>query len=269
MGFSIFNAIETLTDTTVRYIRNCQRVDSIKRKHICTFGIEQKYFDWRDTLTKYFLYLPFADSVELPNNKVLGKTLDIECYLDVRTGEIKYYILANSCLIATSGGNVKITLPVSSTNPMAKYSQIRNYNSGLYNGMVESGRNIVGGLIEGGAVGGALAVGNEIVDATVNLPNALQKYAEIHAPMSTNFNGNYSPSTAVDDPLDVYLYTIESNIVYDSGIRNNYGLPDNTFATINNYRGFIQVDDVKLTGEIPVDDKIEILNALKNGVYIV
>ena len=271
--FSINNLVDSLTDTVVRDIRNCMRVDSIKRKHICDFGIEHKYFDFRDTLTRYYVYLPFADTVELENSKILGKTLSIECYLDIRTGNIKYYILADGTLVKTSTGSVRLDLPVSSTSPTAKYSQIRASSSALYNQGVNSAREVVGGgmggTVKGGIAGGVIGAGTGAIDVALQIPNALSKYAEMRAPMPTNFNGNFSPSTNVDDPLDIYLYTIESNIEYDNGIKNNYGLPDNTFNTINNYRGFIQCDDVKLTGTIPVDDKIEILNALKNGIYLV
>lgn len=273
MGFSLSKQIDLFSDVAIRSIPNCKRIDKIVRKNICSFGIAKKYFDFRDTLTRYYVYLPFAETTELENAKVLGRTLNIQCYFDVRTGSIKYYIFADSCLIKTVGGQVRLDMPVSATNPMAKYSQIRSGSASLLSQGVNAGRKIVGGAIggasQGGGTGALLGLDAGVLDTILSIPKALQTQAEIQSPMGYEFNGQYSPSTCVDDPLDVYLYTVEPNIIYDSGIRNNYGLPSNVFDAINSHRGFIECDDVRLTGEIPQDDKLEIMQALKNGVYIV
>lgn len=273
MGFSLSKQIDLFSDVAVRSIANCKRVDKIVRKNVCTFGIARKHFDFRDTLTRYYVYLPFAETTELENSKIVGRTLKIDCYFDIRTGSIKYYIFADNCLIKTVGGAVRLDMPVSATNPMAKYSQIRSGSSSLLNQGINSGRKIVGGAVggasQGGGAGALFGLDAGVLDTVLSVPKAIQTMAEIQSPMGYEFNGQYSPSTCVDDPLDVYLYTVEPNIEYDQGIKNNYGLPSNVFNTINSHRGFIECDDVRLRGEIPQDDKLEIINALKNGIYIV
>lgn len=273
MSFSLSQSILNLTDTTTRVIDNCKRVDGVKRKHICSYGIAHKYNDFRDTMVRYYVYLPYADTIELENAKILGKILSIDCYFDVRTGNIKYYLMADGTLINTCCGCVRLDLPVSATMPVNKYNEIRQNSSNMYGSAVNMGRGIVGGAIGGGMKGGATGavVGGTVgvVDAIINAPKMAMEYAELKTPMSTTFNGNFNASTCIDDPLDIYLYTIEPNIEYDTGIRNNYGLPCNTYDTISNHHGFMEIDDIKLTGEIPVDDKLEIISILQKGFYIV
>lgn len=268
MSFNISKTIDVLSDTTVRYIRNCKRLDKINRKTVCTFGIAHKYFDFRDTLIRYYVYLPFADTVELENAKILGRTLTIDVYVDVRTGALKYYIMADGCLIKTVGGQVRLDMPISSTNPMQKYQQIRNDSASLLN----EGMSLVG---KGVSSANSISSGNPVTTANGALGiisdtlSTAQTYADLKTPMGYNFNGNYSPSTCVDDPLDIYLYTVESNIDYDQGLKNNYGIPSNKWAVIGNNNGYVKADDVKLTGNIPQDDKADILATLQSGIYVV
>lgn len=268
MSFSIFHNADEALDETQRRVVGVHRLTDIKMKTICNFTFSKKYFDFRDTLTRYYLYLPYAEVIELENYKVLGRTMTLKCFFDVRTGSLKYYIEADGCLIRTVGGQVRIDLPVSSTMPMQKYQQMREGSRAQWTQRNDVLLGAVGGLANG-QLGSAL---NSVLGGgggVLNIPANISTINEIKAPMGTQWSGNYSPTSSIEDPLNVYLFTVEPNIEYDEGIKNNYGLPSNKWSTIGARNGFVQCDDVRLTGVIPQDDKIEIINALKNGVYIV
>lgn len=265
MSFNLTQAIENVDAEVVRIIPNVEKVTNVKRKHLFDYGIAHKYKDWRDTLIRYYLYLPYADTIEIDNCKILGKVLSADCYFDIRTGNIKYYIFADDTLVDTVGGSVKIQLPVSSTDPMAKLDKIRDITR------QNVSRNIVPvGLAIGGAMtGNPVALAGALGSSLVNTGLSYMSQPEKQQPISTHFNYNFSASTCVDDPLDIYLYTVEPNIDYDNGIRQNYGLPCNTYGTINGHTGYIQIEDLKLKGDIPEDDKAEILTELSKGFYLV
>lgn len=277
--------VQKLDNFVIRDI-NLDRVTSIKRVTMLGgYKVAPLYDDWRDTMTRYYLYLPFCGTVELENYKVLNKTLSIECLFDVRTGNMKFFVLADECLINTATGSCRVDFPVSATNPVSKAQEIRqganNITSWGYDsiksigGSIKQGqKNTLGSMLNGGADlpqqtianGGSFlgAVGGSLVSGIQTVPQALYN---IHKPSPTSFSGSYSGGTSIDDPLDFYLYMVAPSIVYDEGILSNYGRPCNTWATIGSHSGYIKCDDVKLTGDIPQEHKAHLINDLTRGIY--
>lgn len=282
-GINLTQAITDLTSLPEIQTFSARRVNKIKRKkNVITYGIERTENDWRDTMARYYLSLPYADTIELENYKILGKTLTVDVYVDVRTGNIKYYIFANNCLISTVGGCARIDFPVSASNPMGQSAQIRSNATNLVKSGVDISSGVAGigkGLATAGAgaytgnpsliAGGLSSAQDSAVSTVYNVSSIPQSITGIRKPSPTTFNNNYTSGTCADDSTHAYLYVVKPNIVYDNGILNNYGLPSNIYATIGNNYGFVKIDDAKLTGAIPHDDKVEILNALKSGIYIV
>lgn len=285
MAFNIMKEVQKLDNFRVRDI-NLDRVTRVTRVTMLGgYKIAPIYDDWRDTLTRYYLYLPFCGTVELENYKVLNKTLSIDCLFDVRTGNMKFYVLADECLINTATGSCRVDFPVSATNPVSKAQEIRQGANNIVSwgydsiksigGSIKQGqKNTLGSMLNGGADlpqqtlanGGSVlgAVGGSLVSGIQTVPQALY---DIHKPSPTSFSGSYSGSTSIDDPLDFYLYMVVPNIEYDEGILSNYGRPCNTWATIGSQSGYIKCDDVKLTGDIPQEHKAILINELTRGIY--
>lgn len=277
--------VQKLDNFRVRDI-NLDRVTSVTRVTMLGgYKIAPIYDDWRDTLTRYYLYLPFSDTIELENYKVLNKSLSIDCLFDVRTGNMKYYILADGCLINTAVGSCRVDFPVSATNPVNKSAEIRQGASNIVSWGADSIKNIssavsqgqkntFGSIMNGGSDlpqqtlsnGGSVlgAVGGSLVSGIQTVPQALY---DIHKPSPTSFSGAYSGGTSIDDPLDFYLYMVVPNIEYDEGILSNYGRPCNTWKTIGSQSGYVKCDDVKLTGDIPQEHKAILINELTRGIY--
>lgn len=277
--------VQKLDNFVIRDI-NLDRVTSVNRVTMLGgYKVAPIYDDWRDTLTRYYLYLPFCGTVELENYKVLNKTLSIDCLFDVRTGNMKFYVLADECLINTATGSCRVDFPVSATNPVSKAQEIRQGANNIVSwgydsiksigGSIKQGqKNTLGSMLNGGADlpqqtlanGGSVlgAVGGSLVSGIQTVPQALY---DIHKPSPTSFSGSYSGGTSIDDPLDFYLYMVVPSIEYDEGILSNYGRPCNTWATIGSQSGYIKCDDVKLTGDIPQEHKAQLINDLTRGIY--
>lgn len=282
MAFQLSQIVDNLSAIPPLPTFRCERVKNIARKVVvANFGIERTYQDFRDTMARYYLYLPYADTIELENYKILGKTLSIEVLVDVRTGNLKWFVLADGCIVATVGGCARIDFPISATNPMGQSAQIRSSASSLVNGLIDSAvtgarsmKNIGSSISNNGmnaSTVGTIASG--IADSVQGLTTLAfntipQGITGLRKPSPTTFSSNYTSGTCCDDPRIIYLYKVMPNIEIDDGIRNNYGLPANRYDTIANHKGYVQIDDVKLKGNIPVDDKAEIIATLKNGIYV-
>ena len=267
MSFSLTKTIENLDNFIIRDLP-LDRVTSIKRKTLVSHYVEPLFRDWRDTLVRYYLYLPFADTVELDTYKILDKNIQVDCMLDIRTGNMKYYVLTGASasggtLIKTVGGSCRVDFPVSATNPIAKAQQIRQGTQGVINTVGDTAVSIGRTIADPNPSNVVGAVGSTL-NSLVTIPQAV---TDIHKPPTTSFNGSYSGGTNIDDPLDIYLYRVVPNIVYDEGLVSNYGRPCNTWATIGSQRGYVKADDIRITGDIPQAHKVSLINDLSKGMY--
>lgn len=276
----ITKAIESLDTFVIRDI-NLDRVTSIKRKTMLSnYHIAPLFDDWRDTLTRYYLYLPFCGVVELDNVKVRDRDLSIECLVDVHTGNIKYFVMADGVIIRTDSCSCRVDFPVTSTNPLGRSAQIREGAQGVLgvaNSMTSGMKGLTQGLVTtvGGAYTGnvnmAISGANNMSQSSTAMMSSIntlpQAITDIKRPDPTTWGGSYSGGVNIDDPLDFYLYTIVPNIEYDDGILANYGRPCNTWATLGSQNGYVKCDDIKLHGDIPTKYKTSLINDICNGFY--
>lgn len=303
MGLNFNKDIETVIGVTrvdreqKRVIRG-DRVTSIKRKTILSgYGIAPKFHDFRDYYIQYILYLPFCSSIVLETPKILGRVLSIDCYLDIRTAQGKYYIMSDNCLIATASFECRVNMPITSTNPV---QQALDKTQGI----IDTAQG-VGGVLKGAfnssllgkALGGGGNIGDNVSGAlsSSSSTGSLMEYAfsksltdnarnkndiiggvgktalglfEMFKPSPISVNGGASGSTCVEDPLNIYLYTLIPDIHYNEPLKQNYGLPNNIYDKLGNHKGYVEINDIKLTGTIPSGYKADIMQMLQNGIYI-
>lgn len=88
--------------------------------------IEKIYGDFRDLepFTAYTVLLPFANSVELPSDLVVGHRVGLTETIDPQSGDLKYRILIDNCEYATATGNCAIDLSINGLE-IANYRQQR------------------------------------------------------------------------------------------------------------------------------------------------
>lgn len=217
-------------------------------KRIFNYFLQPAYDDWRQYMSNYYLYLPYVGVVGIEAEKYVNHMLSADLIFDTRTGSLKYNILCDATVLDSFTGNVRVSLPVTAASPF----------SASMNKVVTATETTVGTVLNA---------------ASGNVSGAVMDYVggltEIVKPVQKKSTGGYSPSTSIYDSLHVYLITETPEIIVDEGLKSNYGMPCNIWSSIGSHSGYLEVDDIRLRGAIPPDDKAEILNALKSGIYVV
>lgn len=279
MAINFVKNIENILSTEDTKIQG-HRVRKCIRKSVGVFTIAPIYNDFRDSYIKYLLYLPYADTIELNAQEVTGKTFNLQLFVDVRTGAIKYYLFTGATLFRTVGGQCKMSLPVSASNIKGQAMDI--VKGGVAVGstalatashtvksakLTEATTKTVGeGLhAEKVTTGGGLSFD---VDAKELTKTTALNMFNLAQPNPTMVNGSYSPSTNIDDPQGVYLYKFIPDIHYNEGLKANYGIPNNEWSAIGSHRGYVEINDAKITGAIPSGYKSDIMQMLQNGIYV-
>lgn len=114
MGFIDFiTNIDAIASTPMRAIR-ARKVTGIHKKRILNgYVVPHRYNDFRDYMSAYQLYLPYVASISLDASQIVGNSLAVDCYLDVRSGSLKYTVILNGqTMIATASGSIRVDLPV-------------------------------------------------------------------------------------------------------------------------------------------------------------
>lgn len=210
------------------------------------------YNDWRDWQSNYYLYLPYVGVTSIDVDKYLYKNLTCNVAVDVRTGQIKYFLLANNILVDTFETVCRVSLPISSVN---NYQNAREKLDSITN-VVSGGVNSLKALPTGQSpLGGISQFTNALLD-TQKLPQL-------------NVSGNSSPSNAWLDPSYCYLLIHSPEFEYN-GVVNNYNMPDNQVRQIGANRGYLVATDVILNGcsNCSEEEKNAIATALRNGVFV-
>lgn len=246
-----YNDIVDSTAVTINgtEVKRCKPPKTVVSRYIAPI-----YNDWRQYYTNYYLYLPFVGIVALESERYVGHTLTVRLFVDVRTANIKFYILSDDVLMEQYESSCRVSLPCSSASPYsATRSKVASAEQLLTNTV---------GVASGVATGNTGAVVGSIRSGVSNAYGVIQ-------PIPKKSVGSFSPSTAIYDSLHIYIMTETPEIIVDEGLKNNYGMPCNIWSSIGSHSGYIEVDDIRLKGAIPPDDKAEILNALKSGIYVV
>lgn len=215
------------------------RMTNVAPKLVDCFSINVngEFEDWRDYESNYYLYLPYVGITNIDINKYIYKTMSCKVAVDVRTGQIKYYLLANNKLIDTFETVCRVSLPMTTTN---MYSNTREKLDNITNAVTSI--------------------------ATAQDPNAI--FDALKLPKMTT-SGNCSPSNAWIDPSICYLIIQSPEYVYE-GVTSVYGMPDNKISTIGSLSGYVEADDVVLAGcgDCSENEKNIIKNLIREGIFV-
>lgn len=235
---------------THQFTYDMPRTSNIAPKMVDCFStyITGGFNDWRDYASNYYLFLPYVGFTSIDVNKFMYKTMSCRVSVDIRTGQIKYFLLADNILIDTFETVCRVSMPIESNN---LYSQAREKLDGITNVVSNVGKTVTGDVL-GGGVGIAGSVG------------------ELFKPTQLNVNGSCSPSNAWLDPSICMLIIQTPELIYDDGIPANYGYPDNRVTKLGNMSGYVVCDDVILNGFADCSDaeKTTIKSLIQNGVIM-
>lgn len=222
-------------------------------KNIVSMFLAAPFDDFRAYMSNYYLYLPFAAFVNLDAEKYLNKQFDIDLLYDPRTSNLKYFLKSDGVIVEMKEGCVRVNMPVTAASP---------YQTAMQK---------IGGLesIAGGAVGTISGASVGSVDTVLkSVKGAATGIFDLMKPPKKFTQGGFTPSTAIYDPLEVFLLIETPEIYYGDGIRDRYGLPDNRFVRVADVSGYCEIASVELHADATEAELNEIKTLLSSGVFI-
>lgn len=253
----INNATETAP--TGRNIYGDKVIRCKKKRVVSNYIIPHRYNDFRDYQSTYILYLPYASSLNLNASDVVGQALTIDCFLDVRNGDIKYTIWIGGTVISTVIGKIRVDMPVTRVEHNTDLVQ-------LAQGGLTTTTSAVNGAVSGASVGGA--IGGVVGGVASAISTGAPMLSNFAKPNPCTVNGVYSGGSSIDDPKDIYLIEYVPTIEIDNSIRSKYGKPCNKVDTLGNNTGYVECSEVDIIGLASEEEKAEIKQRLLQGIYI-
>lgn len=257
-GYPISNAIQTITFAGV---------DIFPR-----FG--NNFLDY-EPYTKYEVYVPFCDTVELSAADILGHTLNVRLVVDLFTGVCTGYILADSLCIETTSGNVGVSLPLTGLDTATINANIANAEANkkaAKKNYIKGHFDIITQKDKVGALWTQILGTNEDV-----VKKADYDLKHIETPMHTIGAASPLTSWAMDLNARIIIYyptgdAITNNIPPELRDLTTYAHTTG-FATIDNallstYSGFTVATNPILNFAATKTEKEMIESALNGGIFI-
>lgn len=257
-GYPISNAIQTITFAGV---------DIFPR-----FG--NNFLDY-EPYTKYEVYVPFCDTVELSAADILGHTLNVRLVVDLFTGVCTGYILADSLCIETTSGNVGVSLPLTGLDTATINANIANAEANkkaAKKNYIKGHFDIITQKDKVGALWTQILGTNEDV-----VKKADYDLKHIETPMHTIGAASPLTSWAMDLNARVIIYYPTGDAITDNtppelrdltiyGHTTGFATIDN--ATLSSYSGFTVATNPILDFAATKTEKEMIESALNGGIFI-
>lgn len=259
-----FSNCGSLTNIFVgKYDTNVQGMPLLNQGSYSTTGIiaskyieatHNNFLDY-EPYTSLSLYLPFCGSCNLDANLFVGKTVNVDYYFDIFSGDVIANVYANGTLYKTLSGNFTISQPITSQN-------VGLQKDTVIKGAVGVATNMLGtaGFAMSGNISGALS---GAVGATIS---SISTYTHLNgiSPTATKGGGGRS-----------IFYTCKNIILYKSTAIENHGTYEKYRGKVCNYdsklsecHGYTVVDNPHLEIKCTNTEKDEIKKLLEDGVIL-
>lgn len=208
--------------------------------------------------TRYYLYVPYFNIIEIEPERVYGHTLD--CYLsfDAISGILKLFLyLDDNKLLSSQSIKISIDVPVGKTNAQ----EIDRNN--IMNAISTIGSLVGMGI--GAYSGNALITAGSAVKFTSAINNAIK--TNIKTASTQGMNGNFC-DLGIDKTIRLIRETV-SNVTKPNA--SLVGLPCNQNYTLSLLTGYTKVGNINFNPsgyEIYNDEISEIVELLKSGVIL-
>ena len=246
-----------------KYDTNVQGMPLLNQGSYSTTGIiaskyieptHNNFLDY-EPYTSLSLYLPFCGSCNLDANLFVGKTVNVDYYFDIFSGDVIANVYANSTLYKTLSGNFTISQPITSQN-------VGLQKDTVIKGAVGVATNMLGtaGFAMSGNISGALS---GAVGATIS---SISTYTHLNgiSPVATKGGGGRS-----------IFYTCKNIILYKSTAIENHGAYEKYRGKVCNYdsklsecHGYTVVDNPHIEIKCTNTEKDEITKLLEQGVIL-
>lgn len=259
-----FSNCGSLTNIFVgKYDTNVQGMPLLNQGSYSTTGIiaskyieptHNNFLDY-EPYTTLSLYLPFCGSCNLDANLFVGKTVNVNYYFDIFSGDVIANVYANGTLYKTLSGNFTISQPITSQN-------VGLQKDTVIKGAVGVATNMLGtaGFAMSGNISGALS---GAVGATIS---SISTYTHLNgiSPVATKGGGGRS-----------IFYTCKNIILYKSTAIENHGEYEKYRGKVCNYdsklsecHGYTVVDNPHIEIKCTNTEKDEIKKLLEEGVIL-
>lgn len=259
-----FSNCGALTNIFVgKYDTNVQGMALLNQGSYSTTGIiaskyieptHNNFLDY-EPYTSLSLYLPFCGSCNLDANLFVGKTVNVDYYFDIFSGDVIANVYANGTLYKTLSGNFTISQPITSQN-------VGLQKDTVIKGAVGVATNMLGtaGFAMSGNISGALS---GAVGATIS---SISTYTHLNgiSPVATKGGGGRS-----------IFYTCKNIILYKSTAIEKHGAYEKYRGKVCNYdsklsecHGYTVVDNPHIEIKCTNTEKDEIKKLLEDGVIL-
>lgn len=216
--------------------------------------IHNNFLDY-EPYTSLSIYLPYCGSCNLDANLFVGKTVNVDYFFDIFSGDVIANVYANKTLYKTLSGNFTISQPITSQN-------VGLQKDTVIKGAVGVATNMLGtaGFAMSGNISGALS---GAVGATIS---SISTYTHLNgiSPVATKGGGGRS-----------IFYTCKDIILYKSTAIENHGEYEKYRGKVCNYdsklsecHGYTVVDNPHLEIKCTNTEKDEIKKLLEDGVIL-
>ena len=215
--------------------------------------------------TKITIWLPYIGYRELNTDEVMGKTIKVKYHCDVLTGDCIAFITRpyeNTSLdqvIAQFSGNCAVRVPFGRLSFDAAVSASIQLIGGAV-GLAAGGIAGAAGLTESAGGISAAQISSQVSATTVGAVNSMKTTAER--------SGNAGASAGFMSIQKPYLIREIPRQSLPENYKSFAGYPSNLGGNVGSFSGFTAIETIKLRVSATDQEKAEIIELLRGGVFV-
>ena len=239
-----------------------------KRFHFGDIDIDEYYGSYLDyaPYTSIGIYLPYIGFKNLDVSKCMGKKINVTYGVDfaqgIATAYIAYYQDGNKQVFAEYSGQMGIPIKVTGKNTTAVENAVKDAAFAI-GGFALSAIAVAAAPATGGAsllAGAGLAgAGLNAVEKTFNATTIQPDTVSI---------GNAGAENWLISPQGCYIFIQRPRTATPENFKNTNGWATRYTGTISEFTGYLECSTVINTVSATAEEKNQITNLLKQGVYI-
>lgn len=239
-----------------------------KRFSFGDIDIQEYYGSYLDyaPYTTISIYLPYIGFKQLDVSKVMGKTINVTYGVDfsqgIVTAYISYYYDGNKQIFAEFSGQMGIPLKVTGKNTTAAENAVKDAAFAV-GGFALAAISVLAAPATGGAsligTAGAVGAGVNAIGSTINATTVQPDSVSI---------GNAGAENWLISPQGCYIYIQRPTTATPEKFADTNGWATRYTGLVSEFTGYLECSKVVNTITATAEEKNQITNLLKQGVYI-
>ena len=240
-----------------------------KRFNFGDLDINEYYGSYLDysPFTTISIYLPYIGIKPLDVSKCMGKTINVTYGVDfsqgIVTAYISYYYDGNKQVFAEFSGQIGIPIKVTGKNTTAAENAVKDAAfavggfalSAIAVGVTAFATGGVSLLAAGGLAGTGLNAAGKVFNSVTVQPDSVSV-------------GNAGAENWLLSPQGCYVYIQRPRTATPENFKDTNGWATRYTGTVSEFTGYLECSTVINTVSATAEEKNQITNLLKQGVYI-